>query len=213
MDHAAQEGSGGKHDRPGGDGVPACERDARDPSPPVQNEVLHSAGAQFEAGLFVQQRSDRPAVQLAVGLGARSLHGRPLAAVQHPELDARPVDGAAHDTVERVDLAHQVALAEPADRRIAGHFADGFELMGHEQRPRTPPRRGGGRFAACMAPANDNDVEPAHALSNRPKRAVRQVRAPRHGHVSRETAAAPKCPRARLHAAASARSTAISVLC
>ena len=176
MDHAAQEGSGGKHDRPGGDGVPACERDARDSSPPVQNEILHSAGAQFEVGLVVQQRSDRTAVQLAVGLGARPLHGRPLAAVQHPELYARPVDGAAHDAVQSVDLAHQMALAEPADRRIAGHFADGFELVRDQQRLRAPPGRRRRRFAARMAAADHDDIVPAHAPSNRTMRRVGQVR-------------------------------------
>ena len=102
------------------------------------------------------------AVELAVRLGARPLHGRALAAVQHAELDARTVDGAAHDAVERVDLAHQVALAEPADGRVAGHLADGFELVRHKQRPRAPARGRRRRLAARMAAADHNDIEPAH---------------------------------------------------
>ena len=61
----------------------------------------------------------RQAIELAVGLGARALHRRALAAVEDAELDAGGVGGAAHQPVERVDLAHQMALAEPADRRIA----------------------------------------------------------------------------------------------
>ena len=46
-----------------------------------------------------------------------------LAPVEHPEVDPRLVDGAAHDAVERVDLPHEVALADAADRRVAGHLA------------------------------------------------------------------------------------------
>ena len=74
--------------------------------------------------LRLEQAEHRLAVERAVGLRARALHGRALAAVQHAELDAAEVGGAAHHAVERVDLAHQMALAEPADRRIAGHRAD-----------------------------------------------------------------------------------------
>jgi hypothetical protein len=35
----------------------------------------------------------------------------------------------AHDAAERIDLAHQMALAEPADRRVARHLADRCALM------------------------------------------------------------------------------------
>ena len=57
------------------------------------------------------------AIELAVGLGARSPHGRPLAPVEHAELDAGRIGDPAHQPVQRVDLADQMALAEPADRR------------------------------------------------------------------------------------------------
>ena len=67
------------------------------------------------------------AIELAVGLGARALHRRALGAVEQAELDAGGVGDPAHHAVERIDLAHQVALAEPADRRVAGHLADGGE--------------------------------------------------------------------------------------
>ena len=88
----------------------------------------------------VRRLGDQPlhrrAVELAVGLGARALHGRALAAVEDAELDAGGVGGAAHQPVERVDLAHEMALAEAADRRIAGHLADRREALGDERRAR-----------------------------------------------------------------------------
>ena len=70
--------------------------------------------------------------------------------------------GPAHHPVQRIDLANEMALGQAADRRIARHLADGFELMGQQQGPRAQPRRGRGRLAAGMTAANDDDVKFAH---------------------------------------------------
>ena len=95
-------------------------------------------------------------VERAVGLRARSADGRALAPVKHAELDAGPVGHAAHQAIERVDLADQVALAEPADRRIAGHLADGREAVREQNRIGT--ELGGRRRGFCARmPASDND--------------------------------------------------------
>ena len=67
------------------------------------------------------------AVELAIGLGARAADGRALGEIEHAELDAGAVDGAAHHAVQRIDLAHQMALAQAADGRIARHLADRLE--------------------------------------------------------------------------------------
>ena len=101
------------------------------------------------------------AVELAVGLGARAPHRRPLAAVEQAELDAGGVGDPAHQAVERVDLAHQVALAEPADRRVARHLADGRDAVGEQQRARAHARRRRRGLAAGMAAADHDDVEDA----------------------------------------------------
>ena len=101
----------------------------------------------------------RLAIEFPVGLGARAMHRRTTRLVQHPELDARPVDRPAHDPVEGVDLAHKMALAKPADGRVAGHLADAVGAHRHEGRPCAHARGGGGCFAARMTPANDDDVK------------------------------------------------------
>ncbi len=114
----------------------------------------------------VRRLPDRPLhrrrVERPVGLRARPAHRRTLAAVEHAKLDARRVRDPAHEPIERVDLAHQVSLAEPADRRIARHGADGGEAMRDERRARAEPRRGRGCFAARMAAADDDDVVTLH---------------------------------------------------
>ena len=110
----------------------------------------------------VRRRRDRRLhgrrIELAVGLRARAAHRRALAAVEHPELDAAGVGHPAHQAVERIDLAHQMALAEPADRRIARHRADGREPMRDQRRARAHARGRRRGLAAGMAAADDDDV-------------------------------------------------------
>ena len=98
-------------------------------------------------------------VELAVGLRARAAHRRPLAAVEHAELDAAAVGDAAHQAVERIDLAHQMALAEAADRRIARHRADGGEAMRHQRGAGAHARGRGRGLAARMPAAHDDHVK------------------------------------------------------
>ena len=52
-----------------------------------------------------------------------------------------------------------MALAETADRGIAGHRPDGREAMGHQGSPRTYPRSRARGLAAGVAATDDDDVE------------------------------------------------------
>ena len=69
------------------------------------------------------------------------------------------IGDAAHQAVERIDLAHQMALAEPADRRIARHRADGREPLRDKRGARAHARGRGGGLAAGVAAADDDHVE------------------------------------------------------
>ena len=98
-------------------------------------------------------------VELPVGLGARAAHRRTLAPIEHAELDPALVGDPAHQAVERIDLAHQMALAEPADRRVAGHRADSREPMRDQRGARAHARRRGRGLAAGVPAADHDDVE------------------------------------------------------
>ena len=65
----------------------------------------------------------------------------------------------AHLAAERVDLAHQVALADPADRRIARHLADMVEVEREHQGARAHPGGGERGFDTGVAGADDDYVE------------------------------------------------------
>ncbi len=97
-------------------------------------------------------------VELAVGLGAGALDGGALGAVEQAELDAGSVGDAAHEAVEGVDLADQVAFAEAANGRVARHFADGGKPVGDEGRAGAHARCRAGGFDTRVAAAHDDDV-------------------------------------------------------
>ena len=98
-------------------------------------------------------------IKFAVGLGARSPDGGAFAAVEHPELNAASIRYPAHQAVQGVDFADQMTFAKTANRRIAGHGADGRKTMGHQRRLRAHAGSSARGFAASMAAADHYDVE------------------------------------------------------
>ena len=98
-------------------------------------------------------------IQHPVRLRPRRLHRRPLASVQRPHLDRRAVGSHGHRPAQRVDLAHQMRLADAANGRIAGHLADGLDALRQEQRRRAKPRRSERRLGPGMTAADDDDIE------------------------------------------------------
>ena len=163
MDAAAQERAGGQDHRARRQLGAVVEADAGDPADPAdpaprEEEVLDRALAHGEARGGADLRLHGRPVEGAVGLGPRAAHGRPLAAVEDAELDPGAVGDPRHQAVEGVDLAHQVALAEAADGRVARHLADRRGAVRDQERPRAHARRGRGGLAAGMAATDDDDV-------------------------------------------------------
>jgi hypothetical protein len=98
-------------------------------------------------------------VGVAVALRARRAHRRPLAGVEHPELDAGLVRDDAHLPAERVDLTHQLPLGEAADRGVARHAPDGRRVQHDHRRARARAGRGGHCLYAGVAAADHDHVE------------------------------------------------------
>ena len=104
---------------------------------------------------------DRLAIEFPVGLSARTMNRGTAGPVQHPELNTCLVDRPAHNAVERIDLAHQMAFAKSADGRVAGHLADPVSAHRHKGCLCTHACGSSGRFAARM-PSTDNDDVKLH---------------------------------------------------
>jgi hypothetical protein len=103
-------------------------------------------------------------ILMLISLGARRPHRGPAAPVEQLELDAGRVDRSPHESPERIDLAHQVALSGASDGGIAGHVRDG--IYGERAQPhlatglRGCPRR----FGSGVASADYNNIEIMHCL-------------------------------------------------
>ena len=158
VDHAVEEGARGQHDGAGREPAAVASDDPGNPAI-AHHQVLDAALDHLEPGGLADRGLHGGAVERPVGLGARALHGGALGAVEEAELDPGRVGDAAHQAVERIDLAHQMALAEAADGGIAGHLADGGEAVGDEDRASAHARGRGGGLAPGVAAADDDHIE------------------------------------------------------
>ena len=110
-----------------------------------------------------KQVRNRGAVERAVGLDPRTPYRRTLAAIEHAAVDRSPVRGPGHETVEDIELAHEMALADAANGRVARHLANIPGAKGQQADARAAPGRSGGGFAAGVAGTNHKDVEHGRA--------------------------------------------------
>jgi len=157
MDQAVQKRAGGENRGAGAHAPPVAEHDGADAAL-VEFEIRRVALDHREVRLRPHRLLHGGAVELSVGLGAGTAHCGALGAVQEAELDAAPVGGLAHHATKRIDLAHQMALADAADRRVAAHGADAVKTVSQEDGGRARPRRRAGRLDAGMPAADHHDV-------------------------------------------------------
>jgi hypothetical protein len=128
MDESAQKRAGGQHHGTGAELPAVGKTHARDAA--LDQQVIHFALDDGQIGRLLDRGLHGGGVKLAIRLGARSPHGGALAAVEQAKLDAGRIGGAAHQAIERIDFADEMAFAQTADRRIAGHRSDGGETLG-----------------------------------------------------------------------------------
>ena len=106
----------------------------------------------------LEQLPHRAPIQGAIALRARGPHSGPLGAVQHAELNGGAIGGAPHDAAQGVDFAHDGALGNPADGRVAAHLSDGIERGGEQEGASAEPGGHGGGFGSGVAATDDNDI-------------------------------------------------------
>jgi hypothetical protein len=99
-------------------------------------------------------------------LSARAMHRGPFAHVEHAELDARGVDSLAHQSTQRVNLAHDLALGNATDRGIATHLANRIKIRGQQYRLRTHARGCCCGFGPRMAGPDHHDVVLVNAITH-----------------------------------------------
>ena len=117
--------------------------------------------------------ANRCLVQHAVGLCAGCPYRRAFGAIENAKLDACRVGRQRHRTAQRVNLFDQMPFADTADRRVATHLAQGFDVVRQQQRLATHACTRQRRLGASM-PAAHNDhikmlrIKHVFALVNNP---------------------------------------------
>ena len=80
-------------------------------------------------------------------------------------MDGGGIGGPRDHAIEGVYLAHQMPLAQAANRRVAAHRANGIKVETDQRNTRTHPRRNGRCLATGMPAAYHDDVELMHEVS------------------------------------------------
>src|SRR5579863_595298 len=123
-----------------------------------QKEAFDAGLADGEIGRRLEDALHARAIGGLVGLGAAGANGRTFTRIEEAELDSGFVDREAHLAAQRVDLADQLALADTADSRVAGHLADVIEVQSEHQGARAHAGGGEGGFDTGMTGADDDYI-------------------------------------------------------
>ena len=124
-----------------------------------EQKVIYRLLEKPEIGLIFKALPNRRPVQHPVGLSACGPNCRALGRVQDSKLDSGFIGCRRHGAAERIDLAHQMPLANTANRGIAAHLPQGFQIVGQQQGLATHARRRQGGLCAGMATTNDDDIK------------------------------------------------------
>ena len=125
-----------------------------------------SACLMKRSGLRLEHLAHLHAILLLVALRARRPDGGAARGVEQAELDADGVGDLAHDSAERVDFAHQMALGDAADGGVAGHLRDEVEISVKSAVRR--PMRAAAMAAsqpACPAPTTTTSYCSVYAIA------------------------------------------------
>ena len=118
MDEPAKKRAGRQNQGPEGD-RPAVGQNEPCQTCIVDDQARSLALDQIKPLLGVQSATNGLAVEFTIGLSARAAHRRSLAPVEHAELDPCLVGGEAHQSIESIHLAHQMAFAKASDGWVA----------------------------------------------------------------------------------------------
>ena len=125
----------------------------------LQHEAKRRPFDHREVGLLANLILHRRAIEPAIGLCPRPANGRSLRAIEQAKLNAGAIGDTAHQTIQGVDLTHQMTFAQSADGRIAGHLSDRRECMREQGGAGAKPRCRRSRLHAGMPATHHDHIE------------------------------------------------------
>ena len=153
-----KKGPGGQHHGPAVVPRAPHQADAGDGIFPVPQDLGAFPLDKVQPFTPIENAAHIGAIGHPVGLGPGGVDGGALPPVEHPELQAGLVGGAAHLAPQGVDLPDQLALGRPADRGVAGHVAHPVQTGADAQGPGPQAGRGQGGFDARVTGPDDGEI-------------------------------------------------------
>ena len=97
--------------------------------PILDHEVVHGLLKQAQVRLVFNALANRLPVQHPVSLSASRTHCRAFSGIEDAELYAGSISRLCHRPTQSVYFPDDVALADPADRRITRHLSDRLDVV------------------------------------------------------------------------------------
>ncbi|AUW45057.1 hypothetical protein CUJ84_Chr004755 [Rhizobium leguminosarum] len=158
MNKAAQKGARGQNHRRRFQGSTILHDHAGDAT--IDNvQIKRIAFDDIQVRRRFDRRQHCHPIKLSIGLRPRSSDSRALLLVEHPELNACNIGDATHQAIHRIDLPNQMALAQPANRRITGHDSDRLPPMRNQSGFCPEARSCAGSLRPRMAATDHNHIE------------------------------------------------------
>ena len=124
----------------------------------ADQQLAHLVLPDVEVVGVLQHLSPGPDELPSVALRTRAPHGRPLAAVEHAELNGGLVSHLTCVSAQRIYLAYNLPLGNPAYGRVAAHLRYLVHVHGDQARLRAHPGTRTCRFAARMTATHDHHI-------------------------------------------------------
>jgi hypothetical protein len=128
----------------------------------IEQKTVHGSLPDEEIVTLLEETSYGATVQTAIALGSRRPDGGPFGAVQHAKLNGGSIGCAPHYAPQDIHLLDHDPFRNAADRRIAGHLADGLERGGDKKDAATQPSSRACSLGSGVSASNHDDVESFH---------------------------------------------------
>lgn len=164
MSQSVQKRPSRNHHRATGNLPPIPQQHAPNPTTPsrncgrIDNQLRHFRLQNPQIRLPLQNLAHPNPILLLVALRPWRPHRRSATGIQQSKLNPNGVSHLSHHPTERINLANQMTLRNPADRRIARHLRDEVDIHRDHRRLQSQPRTRPRRLTAGMTGANYDNI-------------------------------------------------------
>jgi hypothetical protein len=128
-------------------------------APFFKREIVHPLLEQPKVGLVLETTPDRLAIEHPVCLDTRCPYRRPLARIQYAKLDTGFIGCGSHCSAQRINLFHQVPLADASYGRVTRHLPQRFDIVRQQKGFFAHARGREGGLGTGMPPTYDYYIE------------------------------------------------------